>query len=1148
MNLSKLLDTLDKLNIQLWLDNDQLRFKAPQGAMTDSLKVEVVAAKKELIQRLQKLEEGTVEESFCQPFPQTPIQQAYLVGRSDALNLGGVAANSYLEFERESVDFIAAQVYLNTVIKRHEMLRTVLLGNSQQVVLESVPEYHIPIVDHSQLSEREQTTALEKIRKDMGEKIRDPHVWPLFDMQWVVLADGIRLHSCVDLIGLDAWSCQLFFREWFSLLEGDESKPLPEITFQQCLQELTQIEKVRLDADWEYWDKVLPLLPPAPNLPKPLAKELTQASTKFTRLQTRIEKEEWQKFKQNCQHYKVTPTSALSTLFAHVLSMWSRNEDLSLNFTLFNRPPIHPDINQVLGEFTNNTLVSFSQMDKGFIQQVRNTQHLLLERLEHSSVAGVDLLRKLARQHQDYSGSMMPVVITSLLMADDLDLYDGLHWDQVYGISQTPQVALDHQLYQEKGGLTFNWDIAESGLDLNIITDAFHCYGNWIRILSKDIDQWEYTINRQQNSRSPVQVVADNYHYQALSNTVDITQHFWSTLEQHSNNTAIIWSDGEWSYGQLAERIVACADQLRTVGVKPADRVLVQLEKGPLQIVAVFATLYVGAIYVPIADDLPEARISNIGEQTQPTACIVSHHNQSSIFSEKSLVTISINAEHKPSQHTEYKPYQSEKEKTAYIIFTSGSTGQPKGVTVSHGAVQNTLDDMIQRFGLNATDRIFALSALNFDLSVYDVFATLSKGAALVLPDVGQERNPEHWYQCLQLGQVTVWNSVPTLLQMLLTWCSTTQQLLPDTMRLFLVSGDWVPIDLLDILQQQSAHECHDRQQLIALGGATEAAIWSNWQDVSAQTSLWKSVPYGQPLTNQYYRVLDKYGADRPAHVPGQLYIGGAGLAQSYWGDHKKTAESFVTIESTEENKQASQERLYKTGDLGVFWQDGTLEFLGRSDTQIKLGGHRIELGEITAVVEQHPTITRATTILNSAKNGVMLVVYAVLNHSNDTTIKTNEHIIKQYCMSHLPRYMLPGKVIFIEQIPLSANGKVDQSALPAIKNESNTDVNTLREHEQTSRSASTSIHRVLAHIFQTVLNQRDIDPHTNFFELGMTSLQLITAHGELAAAVSVDVPVIDFFTYTTLNELEQHINELQANLNDIATIPVKAEINTEYA
>ena len=436
----------------------------------------------------------------------------------------------------------------------------------------------------------------------------------------------------------------------------------------------------------------------------------------------------------------------------------------------------------------------------------------------------------------------------------------------------------------------------------------------------------------------------------------------------------------------------------------------------------------------------------------------------------------------------------------AYIIFTSGSTGTPKGVTMTHGAVLNTVEDMIRRFGMEETDRVFALSALNFDLSVYDIFAPLSAGAAIVIPDAGSERNPEHWHDLMTRHGVTVWNSVPMLLQMLLLWSSNALPL-PETLRLALVSGDWVPLDLSSHLKTLSP-----ATRLVALGGATEAAIWSNWQDVADIPAHWKSVPYGLPLSNQYFRVLDKYGADRPNLVPGHLHIGGLGLARDYWGDGEKTARAFI-------NPPDGGGRLYRTGDLGCFWNDGTLEFLGREDNQVKIGGHRIELGEIVHALEQHPLVKRAVATTRHSTGGPQLVAHvaAVAKQA------LNEEMLRQHCRQFLPVYMVPPRFGIHSGLPLSDNGKIDLRALPDLVDD------VLPAGARRPTQAVTKVREIL----QTVIGRKSLPGGTNFFELGATSIKLVEAHARLRQELGVDLHVTDLFVHTTLDALEAHIRSL---------------------
>jgi yersiniabactin nonribosomal peptide synthetase len=265
---------------------------------------------------------------------------------------------------------------------------------------------------------------------------------------------------------------------------------------------------------------------------------------------------------------------------------------------------------------------------------------------------------------------------------------------------------------------------------------------------------------------------------------------------------------------------------------------------------------------------------------------------------------------------------------TAYVIFTSGSTGEPKGVEVSHAAAWNTIEAINTIYGVRDTDRMLAVSSLDFDLSVYDIFGVLAAGGSLVLLDDASRRDAARWLSLIGAHGITLWNSVPTLLDMLLV-AAEGQGLRDLPLRQALLSGDWIGLDLPQRLQNM-APGC----RLAALGGATEAAIWSNHCDVTLPLpGHWISIPYGRPLPNQAYRVVDALGRDCPDWVPGEL-------------------------------------RWYRTGDQGRFWPDGTIEFLGRQDFQVKIRGHRIELGEIEAALLRHPEVGSAVVTVVEGDKG----------------------------------------------------------------------------------------------------------------------------------------------------------------------------------
>ncbi len=296
-------------------------------------------------------------------------------------------------------------------------------------------------------------------------------------------------------------------------------------------------------------------------------------------------------------------------------------------------------------------------------------------------------------------------------------------------------------------------------------------------------------------------------------------------------------------------------------------------------------------------------------------------------------------------------------------LTTSGSTGTPKGVVISHRGALNTCCDINTRYQVGPHDRVLALSALHFDLSVYDIFGVLRAGGALVMVMENQRRDPHAWCELIQRHQVTLWNSVPALFDMLLTWCEGFADATPENLRAVMLSGDWIGLDL-----PARYRAFRPQGQFIAMGGATEASIWSNACEIHDVPAHWRSIPYGFPLTNQRYRVVDEQGRDCPDWVPGELWIGGIGVAEGYFNDPLRSEQQFLTL---------PDERWYRTGDLGCYWPDGTIEFLGRRDKQVKVGGYRIELGEIESALSQLAGVKQATVLAIGEKEKT-LAAYVV--------------------------------------------------------------------------------------------------------------------------------------------------------------------------
>ncbi|UJR24335.1 hypothetical protein I4U23_027302 [Adineta vaga] len=431
------------------------------------------------------------------------------------------------------------------------------------------------------------------------------------------------------------------------------------------------------------------------------------------------------------------------------------------------------------------------------------------------------------------------------------------------------------------------------------------------------------------------------------------------STQQTPDAWAILSSTESLTYKQLMNRVYSLAYHLQQQGGQPNQLIAILMRKGWEQVVACLAILVAGAAYLPLDIDSPQDRLCALIEETNVKIILTQSHCHHAI---PHLVTIPVDTFTFDDYPKPFPIRQQQLTDLAYVIYTSGSTGKPKGVMISHQAVLNTILDINTRLNLTSNDRIFALSHLNFDLSVYDIFGMLIAGGTIVIPDHEHYRNPQHWYDMMVQHHVTIWNSVPMLMQMLVEHLQHTSNY--NQLRHVLLSGDWIPLSLPKSIQTIFGEEV----TITSLGGATEASIWSIAFTLPKEIPQeWKSIPYGMPLRNQQYYVYDTNLDDCPEWVDGELYIGGIGVADGYWNDEEKTRSSFII------HPQNGQ-RLYRTGDYGRFHPDGYIEFIGRKDFQVKIHGHRIELGEIEYHLQQHSDIHQA--IVTVDKSSQYLIGY----------------------------------------------------------------------------------------------------------------------------------------------------------------------------
>ncbi len=875
------------------------------------------------------------------PFPLTDMQQAYFLGRRDDLALGSVSCYLYTEFDTSQVDLARAEAAWNQLVRRHDMLRVVIRPDGTQQILADVPQYRFDVLD---LRGQDSTAELAQLRRTLAQRVAEPNAWPLFDIRVTRFGDTARLHMGFDLIALDAASIHALRHEW-GLLYDDPATSLPPIAISFRDVVLAQIA-ARDSDNWrrseQYWKSRALTLPSGPDLPV-VGDAMGVADRHFRRRGVVLEAPIAEALRGQARAHGLTLPVLLAAAYANILAAWSRTQRFCITVTSFNRPDLHPDMRLLLGDYTSTILLQVDATTPSFVDSATALARQLAADLEHAEVGGIQVLREIARQTANAAASV-PVVFTSALgfrrSRAQAESFSG-GWDRlgttVYNVSSTPQVLIDNQISEEDGALFCNWDVAENMFPAGVVDAMVGAYGRLLHALA-DGTGWD----RRLSAVLPVQPRAP---FVPVAAAETLHAAFERCAHATPTRPALICSDIELDYATLnAAAGWLAADLLERLGGAPRDRlVAVSFAKGWHQIVAVLAALKAGAAYLPIDPELPAERRRLLIERGE------------AYLLDDPVVLDNALARASGTTPPPALPAVVDPERLAYVIYTSGSTGQPKGVMIEHRAALSTVREINRRWAVGPGDRTLGLSSLSFDLSVFDIFGPLSVGGALVLPPPEATRDPSVWAELLIRHRVTVWNSVPALMALQAEY-----GLPPDhALRLVMLSGDWVPVELVTKLRAQAP-----TATLVSLGGATEAAIWSNAHEIGVLDPEWSSIPYGMPLAGQMLHVVNALGESCADWVIGDIEISGHGLARGYWRDPEQTLERFRV-------DPHSGERRYRTGDVGRFRPYGKdaaqradaappIEFLGREDFQVKVQGHRIELGEIEAAMLSHPGVAQA--------------------------------------------------------------------------------------------------------------------------------------------------------------------------------------------
>jgi amino acid adenylation domain-containing protein/thioester reductase-like protein len=1050
-----------------------------------------------------------------------------------------------------TLNITALEQSLKEIIHRHEALRTNFItvdGQPIQIIREwgsqNREQRIISIVDLKHLPTTEKETAAQELAQQQAIVPFDLAVDALIRATLVVLSDTEQwLLVCMHHVVSDGWSMDVFVTELTALynayaqVQPSPLSPLPIQYADFAIWQRRWLQGEVLNNQLSYWKQQLanaPTFLPLPtDRPRPAVQTFNGAYLEFT-----LSVELTQQLEKLSQQQSCTLFMTLLAAYNTLLYRYTGQEDILVGTPIANRD--RTEIEGLIGFFVN-TLVMRTEVlgDRTFNELLPRIREMALSAYAHQDLP-FEMLVEALQPERDMSHTPLFQVMFVLQNTpmSQVEL-TGLTVSDLPIETSTAKFDLTLVMENSATGLKGWWEYNTDLFDSSTIERMM---GHFVTLLEGIVAN-----PSQQISQLPMLTATEQQQLLVEWNDTQVDYPIDKSIHQlfeeqcfsTPNAVAVVFENQQLTYHELNCRANQLADYLQSFGVKPDTLVGICVERSLEMVVGLLGILKAGGAYVPLDPEYPQERLTFMLEDTQLSVILTQEKLVSKLgdrlrrgFAERKVNVICLDSNSDIiNQHTQDNPTTSIKaQDLAYVMYTSGSTGQPKGVSIIHrGVVRLVKQTDYVRF--SEQEVFLQVAPISFDAATFEIWGCLLNGGQLV---IYPSNNPS----INELGQVIQQYQVTTL------WLTAGlfHLMVDENIDAFkplrqLVAGG----DVLSVTHVQKFLQTVKNCRLINGYGPTENTTFTCCYQIPKSFSADVSVPIGRPIANTQVYILDKNLQPVPIGVPGELHIGGVGLAQGYFKRPELTQQKFIPNPFDKSKVKSRKSKLYKTGDLVRYLPDGNIQYLGRIDNQVKIRGFRIELGEIEAILSQHGDVQTCCAIAREdTPSDKRLVAYIVPHKEQTPTVSE----LRQFLKSKLPEYMVPNAIVILEALPLTPNGKIDKSALPA------------PEYSQLSDkyiAPRTPTEELLAQIWAQVLKVELLGIHDNFFTLGGHSLLATQLVSRIRNIFKVELPLREFFARVTVAELANLIEQLQQQNSELVAPPIlkraeNAAITLSYA